>query len=548
MMGIKRIIGKYPWIIPTLIAAVLIIGAARAHELWGDEAETALFARNILKYGVPKGWDGTNIMGINDAVVLDQNLINHTSPWAQYYMVAASFALFGQSSFTARIPSILLFILSIPIIYYLTEKITAKPRIAFLATLIAALSVQGILFGYQARYYELTNVCGLLFLWASVTILERRIWPKVLFIASGVVFFYANYVSWSAFYAATFISVSLYIWFNNGKGLKRWMRKFCLFTVPIVLFTLPWFLLLHPFKNRGAISVFPLSQALYEFLYLTIDAWRPFNTSGAIPIGFIGLTLVVIIVMLWRKRVTVRSVILFGVLPAVYLIIMTTYATITDVDTTFSSQRYTTVALPLFFLMVAFVCDAVISWRKWIGIGILVIYLVSNLFTFRQPRSYLYLLIQEIVHPYQTPEILVANFLKAHAVKGDTAFVNLDHDHEPLNFLLGDNHAVRFVNRVDFFNTHIFPKNRNVIPRYIYDFRGEPDWLIMYSKRGNDGTFHTMDVRSLWVGVDLMNDYTEHVIPVFFSDLSRPEIELRSFTGIANPAPIDYVYIYEKKK
>ena len=315
MNTVIRTIRSHPWILPFCIGAILIIGAAHAHDLWGDEAETALFARNILKYGVPKGWDGTNIMGINNAVVLNANLINYTSPWAQYYMVAGSFALFGQSSFTARIPSILLFILSIPIIYYLTKKITGKPRVAFLATLIAALSVQGILFGYQARYYELTNVCGLLFLWASVSLLERRIWPKALFILSGVVFFYANYVSWSAFYAATFISISLYIWLNKGKALKRWMGKFCLFTVPIIVVALPWFLLLHPFGDRGVITIFPLSQTVLSFWQLSVAAWQSFHVSGVLPVGMAGI---LFLVLLWKagKWSSLRPLVLFGGFPA----------------------------------------------------------------------------------------------------------------------------------------------------------------------------------------------------------------------------------------
>ena len=82
---------KFLWIFPCVLFAILLIIGARAHPLWGDEAETALFARNILSYGVPRGWDGTNIMGINNAVVLNADLINHTSPWTQYYMTAASF-------------------------------------------------------------------------------------------------------------------------------------------------------------------------------------------------------------------------------------------------------------------------------------------------------------------------------------------------------------------------------------------------------------------------------------------------------------------------
>jgi hypothetical protein len=545
-MNVRSIITSNPWIISCVLMAILIIPAAHAHELWGDEAETALFAQNILKYGVPKGWDGTNIMGINNAVVLDKNLINHTSPWAQYYMVAASFALLGQSSFTARIPSIILSLVSIPILYFVVIKLTGDKRVAFLSTLIASLSVQGILFGYQARYYELTNVCGLLFLWASVSLLERRFWPKAVFVLSGIVFFYANYVSWSAFYLATFVCVSICLWMRGGKPmLMNCVKKFLFFTIPIALLAVPWFLFMNPLGDRGGIKFFPLADTVTMFWYLLRETWRPFHTAGILPAG---LVILMGFVLIWRRKerfVRQTLIFLFG-LPALFLLLMTVYTTIADVDTIFTSTRYTTVVIPLFCLLAAYIISFVIRWNRLVGVGILCIYLGTNLLTFGQPRSFLYLYIGEILHPYQTPEIVVADYLKANAGPGDTAFVNLDRDHEPLIFFLGD--KIRFVNRVSLVNTRIFPQNRGIIPRYIYDYRDEPDWIIMYSRRGEDGTFFTSDYRGLWPEVDLMNDYTEHSIPVFFSDLSRPEIEMRSFTGVPNPAPIDYVYIYEKKK
>ena len=535
---------RYPWIISMIILAILIIPAARAHELWGDEAETALFARNILKYGVPKGWDGTNIMGINNAVVLDKNLINHTSPWAQYYMVAASFALFGQSSVTARIPSILLSLVSIPLLYYLARKLTGNTRMAFIATLIAALSVQGILFGYQARYYQLTNVCGLLFLWASVELLERCFWPRIGFVLSGVIFYYANYVSWTVFYVATLIGVGIFIWIKKGKAnVIPFLREYFILTIPIIVLAAPWHVIMHPFGDRGTVSLFPLSDTFISFIYLLKEAWRPFHTVGAFPLG-LGIVLGVISIVQLKKRTLDPVLVLLTSVPVLYVTGMSIVATIAYVDTTFSHPRYTTVALPLFFLLAAYAWDRVLHWNRWVGIMCIALFLTTTLFSFGALRSYLSLLIHEIIAPYQTPEIVVAQYLKDHAKRGDTAFVSLDRDHEPLIFHLHDH--IRFVNRVPLINSRIFPQNRGVIPRYIYDFRSEPDWIVMYSKRGEDGTFFTSDFRGLWPEVDL-GDYVEHALPIFFSDLSRPEIEMRSFTGVTSPAPIDYVYIYKKK-
>ncbi len=546
MNTVIRTIRSHPWILPCIIAAVLVVGAAHMHELWGDEAETALFARNILKYGVPRGWDGDNIMGINNGVVLDKNLLNHTSPWAQYYMVAASFKLFGQSSFTARLPSIILYIISIPLMYYFVVFVTGKKRVGTLTALIAALSAQGILYGYQARYYELTSVAGLLFAWASVSLVDGAVMPSVVFVLSGILFYYANYVSWSAFYAATLVAVGGYVRMRKGGiAFKRFISRFFLLTIPIVLAALPWYILMQPFGDRGVITIYSISETLLWFRYLSLSAWGSFNTSGVFPVGLLAVLLVVI-VRLRGKWERIRPLVVFGGIPGVFLIIMALYATLAYVDTIFSSPRYTTAAIPFFFIVVALLVDEILSWRRWVGVGLLVIYLATNLLTFGPPRSLLASLFYEIVHPYQTPEILVADFLKAHAAKGQTAFVNFDREHEPLIFLLGD-HTLHFVNRVDLVNTHIFPKNRAIIPRYIYDFRDEPDWVILYSKRTPDGTLFTVDYKPLWPEVDLTHDYIEHVIPVFFADMSRPEIELRLFYPVANPAPTDYVYIYQKK-
>lgn len=539
-----RFLHRYPWIVSFCILALLIIPAARMHELWGDEAETALFARNILKYGVPKGWDGTNIMGINNAVVLDKNLVNHTSPWAQYYMVAASFALFGQSSFTARIPSIFLSLLSIPMLYFLAMKLTGNKRIAFLTTLIASLSVQGILFAYQARYYQLTNISGILFLWASVSLLDRRMWPRWVFILSGVVFFYANYVSWSAFYVATFVGVSFFMLMTKGKlGFIDFLKRFFLLSILIGAATVPWVAIFQPFESRGSIGFLPIGETVSLFWYFATGAWRPFHTAAVLPLGLVVLLAGVFAYETIKKAVNPAFLLILG-LPIVYLTGMTIVATIANVDTIFTHPRYTTVALPLFYLLVAYGIATIITWQRWLGVAILMLYLFTNALTLQRFQSYQWELMREITRPYQTPDKVVADYLAANARDGDTAFVNLDRDHEPLIFHLGT--KIRFVNRVSLINTRIFPRNRSIIPRYVYDFREAPDWVIMYSKRGVDGTFLTFDWRELWPEMDLERNYEEVTLPVFFSDLSRPEIEFRSFEEV-KPSEGDMVYIYRKR-
>ena len=66
------------------------------------------------------------------------------------------------------------------------------------------------------------------------------------------------------------------------------------------------------------------------------------------------------------------------------------------------------------------------------------------------------------------------------------------------------------------------------------------------SKRENDGSFAVFDQRKPPVEFEMNKQlYKETVIPVYFSDMTRPELDLRSFTKIT-PKPEDMVYIYKK--
>lgn len=545
-MRIPVVLTSRPWILPTLIFGILVILSANMHPLWGDEAETALFARNILKYGIPKGWDGVNIMGIENAVVLNSNLINHTSPWGQYYLTAASFAVFGQSSFSARLPFIILSIISIPLIYLLTLKVTNDKKSALIATIISSLSVPFILSSYQDRYYAITSFCALLLTLSSLNLTRKSLWPKITFIVSGTLFFYGNYLSFAAFFASLFFAMLIFMKLNKEgfRNIKKFVLSFILLSIPIAALTTPWYLLLKPMESRGQLVLPTLEQGTASFFTLTKDAFSLYNNNNGLP-KLLILALGIVLILKLNIKESISHLIFFFFIPCFFLITMSFFTLISVVDTTFIATRYTTVILPFFLITIAILISEIASWQKIAAAVVLVIYVTTNLFSIEKVRSLPLELAGEILNPYPTPDKLVADYLKTHAKDGDTAFVSINRNHEPLIFHLGD--KIKFVNRVSLTNTRIFPKNRGLIPRYIYDFRGEPDWVIMYSRRAFDGSFLTFDMRSLPPEVNLSDNYTFETIPVFFSDLSRPEIELRSFSTII-PAPEDQVFIYKKIK
>jgi uncharacterized membrane protein len=276
-MDARRWFTSYPFLLPVIVFTCLVFAGAFMHPLWGDEAETALFARNILKYGIPKGWDGTNIMGIDNGVVLNKDLVNHTSPWAQYYLAAGSFALFGESAFSSRLPFILLSILSVITFYYVAHSITKNKRTAFIADIILCLSVQYILFSYQARYYSLTLFTTLWFCFSVWRLSSQNRWPKIMFIVSGILLFHGNYVVFAGVYLTCLFAQVGYLTFTKQKAAVRgFLIRFFGLSLPVAACTAPWFFIYQPLQNTGqlaapgslAVSFQTFWPVLYEALYV----------------------------------------------------------------------------------------------------------------------------------------------------------------------------------------------------------------------------------------------------------------------------------------
>ena len=85
-----------------LISSYLLIQGLSNNYFWDDEANTALFANNIIKTGLPYAWDQRNIIAFRNGEELNNNLVNVYMPPLQYYIEALSFSIFGVSTFSGR--------------------------------------------------------------------------------------------------------------------------------------------------------------------------------------------------------------------------------------------------------------------------------------------------------------------------------------------------------------------------------------------------------------------------------------------------------------
>lgn len=210
--------------------------------------------------------------------------------------------------------------------------------------------------------------------------------------------------------------------------------------------------------------------------------------------------------------------------------------------------RYNTILFPFLIALSVITLKIIFNKNHKIFLIFLFLYIFTNIFTLTKPRIFLLDFAKEIIFSYLSPDEEVAKYLKAHASNRDTAFVSLDRAHDPLVFYLDS--KIRFVNRVNPLNPRIFPQNYKTLPDYLYNFKGKPDWIILYGTINRQDPFDYAaydfrDYRSLG-DINLKKDYEETILPVYFLDASRPEIAWHSFEKISPPKGQE-VYIYRLK-
>ena len=93
----------WPFFLAAVFGLALILANLGKDYLWADEGDTAVLAANIVKYGIPKAWDGVTFVDSDKGARLNHDLVMVTSPWLQYYLTAASFSALGENTFSARL-------------------------------------------------------------------------------------------------------------------------------------------------------------------------------------------------------------------------------------------------------------------------------------------------------------------------------------------------------------------------------------------------------------------------------------------------------------
>jgi 4-amino-4-deoxy-L-arabinose transferase-like glycosyltransferase len=273
------------WPIIALLAlgAVLVLTNLGRDHLWEDEGDTAVLAANVLKTGVPSAWDGVTFTESDHGQRLNDDLVMVSHPWLQYYLTAGSFALFGQSAFTARLPFALAGLATVLIVYLLTLRATGSRRAAISAALLLLLSVQFLIFSRQARHYSLHALLTCLLVW---TFFRLRSWRStVAFSATAIALFHTHPIALAAVGALTTLTLTL----RPFAPHRRW----CLRSLPfIAIGTLPWLLV----ASRG----YGENTAVFNSLGQLAPRALQFLVECASVMPLVGIA--VLLVVVWRQR------------------------------------------------------------------------------------------------------------------------------------------------------------------------------------------------------------------------------------------------------
>lgn len=194
----------------TALAALLIFWSLGGRYLWQDEAETALLGKNILMFGVPRAYDGTNLISQEASREFNQrDYLWRWSPWMQYYVAAISIGVLGPSTVAARLPFAVFGLLTVPATYVLARRLFESVWVARLSAFCLTVSVPFLLHARQSRWYAIFYLVSVVLLLCLARMVQGRRHAWLGFTAAAVVAFYTNYLTAVGFVACAAVAVLL---------------------------------------------------------------------------------------------------------------------------------------------------------------------------------------------------------------------------------------------------------------------------------------------------------------------------------------------------
>jgi hypothetical protein len=494
---------------------------------WDDEALTAIGAKNLLLTGHLTGWDGRNLVAYHNGTLLDKDLRLVGSPPLHHLIAAASFRLFGMSTWSGRFPFVLAGLASLCVLsLILRQEYSAASHICIYGTAVMATSISYLLNIRQCRYYSLAMLFSLLtFFMYRQCIRSSRLAYYILLAISAVLLFYSNFLLCAAFLAALALLCMVFHRDDLRKNIAKFSIAFFLFilaTVPYAVINRIWYRPDVQYEGE------PLHVWKLSLLWWNL---RELNLLGFMP-WMVAAGLLYFMIRYRRKCNEAAMALQWSVLCLGYVVSLVCMSYSHVVKTAIGDDRYLIPTLP-------FLCGltGVFLWfvhsRTRIGaMAILILIVTTNLLSVT-PTNWKFQLrlpayIDEVLHDYPTAYSQAVQFLSENVKQDEKVFAWPEYANYPIMFYLGD--KVKMCCTL-YSTSHIPQDTIESLNAPLLVDENFPDWFILFGMDSRaDERISFFSREHLYEGQQIQLSYRlVKVLDVYWFDSSRPELPWHTF-------------------
>ncbi len=513
---------------------------------WDDEAHVGIIARNFLTTGTLSGWDGRNLLAYKNGALLDASL-RTINPPLQHLLTAASFWVFGPSTWSGRFPFVLAGLISLALLAHRLRQDAGPDSGLWLYGLsVFAFSVVFLLNIRQCRYYALTLLFSLLtYHTYRHSLTTGRARDFLLLALSAALLFYSNYLLGAAFLLA--LALVHLVFRGRACTAPQW-RGLALAVTLFAAVTVPYAVSFRIWARPDLPAVDPLSLHRLTLLWWNL---RDLNLLGGVPVAF-AAGLVYLAVRGEMPGAVMRMTYEWLLLALGFVWFLALLSPQSPQVTTMAELRYLLPATP-FLAAVAGTCLWALHQRsKAVALVVWVLTLSTNLLALApltQPfRWLLPAYIAEVHADYPTASRAVVDYLEAHAAPDDLVFAYPTYENYPLLFYLGDH--IRLCCQLDR-RTWMSPDTLARLQAPLHIDHHFPDWVVAYGTQPGLGPHLGYFSRPHQEnGVDAQYRYPlATVLNVYWDATQRPELPWHHFGPRTDfDLNSEAVYIFRRRR
>lgn len=541
----KRLIRRSIFVFIVVVTTLLSFVKLDSTYFWDDEAQVAIIARNFVNTGSLTAWDGRNLFGYNNGSIIDNNL-RPINPPMDFLVTAASFRLFGASTWSARAPFVVLGILALLTYWGLLRKLFGEDSTEFIyCFILLALSTGFILTIRNCRYYAPAILFSLQFLYAYYNCISSKHWMYYLLLGvSAALFFYCQYLIAVSYIGALLIA-HLLVYRKKFQG-SYWLGIGS--AVIFLLFTIPYAIRFHIWQ-RPDLTDAVSNVSRWQFIQYHLSAYL-----------FTGcLSFPVIAILIWQLAANKKWV--YGKDAIAWTILLILFVGIMDIllPQPIIAIRYLAPLIPIAALLSGIVLAALDRYMRMIAVFISVLMICCTGLSVT-PKEFpgtilLPAYIKELSLPFPTANQVVIDYLSKNVKQNDTITAYPEYMNYPIMYYLNDKIIVTSMLNS---STHLPKQKINQLDQRLFMDIGTPQWFIAYGiNNSKDAPMHGTDhfMNYLLNNPANANSKAERYrynlvqkIDIYYEEIQRPEITSHSFGPITDyNHEYQAVYIYHRE-